>query len=945
MDPITTKGYAQARGFQPATAPNTAEQQRQRDKEFIRQYQEVKNIELNQEAAALARLKENNRIEQQNREQFNRQSEAYEQQRDKLELQKLEREYEAQKTVTGMNAKDQRFNDALELVKNLSTTAVELGTKLNDQHVERVTEEVKANLSELKATGMIAAEKQLGGKQLDNAKTGVEFAQDSAATEIERRGKWNMGAHLKGRSPLYKTLFTKGYAASIGSNFGPEELAFLGQQQSEDPTVKYLINGEEQEIGNLDLGDPAVTEQLLRQRIAVRLKDEGLDGYNNVMLAGFYDNTAQSITQTVGTIRNAQISEQKLDRQDKAKSIFRMDPTPLNFKLLQNTLTKSGLSEKQARDGAMSQTVSLSDEDFEAIGDMPYGPNGMPYREQYPGEWQTAVTRRNAHINAKREAVKFEMEAQDEQLLLELQSTVLEEIQDGTFDADPATLTQIAENADLQQAPKAAAYARSLIPLTKSKMYDKSFLDQLKLDMEAGISNYSAKQIMQNSSLSSEAKREALSMVQNFEQTAVPADVKTADWGIIKQAIKDRAGVNEFGGKPGNLSVKIMQQKAWDDYREVYSKVLSETQSPSAARSAAMDDFNARFNDEKGKYRVVNALDDPSKAGTYVNGRLTPGKAYNPSTSLNEVKINFESKGASAVLTSSEEMYTGEKQQLTDMLAGAPTGKIAVPSVFYEIQQQSGGKMSMRQLLTQRLQANGLEGLPEEIGELASEVEMSFDPRYKKFVNYRPNPIRTDIAVISTGNDPIYTNTMPNNVAGDQEFKAAVEDVSQRLQINPTDLYAVIGFETGGTFDPAIRNGAGSGATGLIQFTADTAAGLGTSVELLAGMSRARQMHYVEKHFRSVGLKPGASRSDLYMAVLFPAAVGKPDDYVLFGKGAMSGFEGIAYDQNSGLDKNGDGSVTKAEAASKIVTYRDPTDTGEPWRQPKNMNPALLGAE
>ena len=59
-------------------------------------------------------------------------------------------------------------------------------------------------------------------------------------------------------------------------------------------------------------------------------------------------------------------------------------------------------------------------------------------------------------------------------------------------------------------------------------------------------------------------------------------------------------------------------------------------------------------------------------------------------------------------------------------------------------------------------------------------------------------------------------------------------------------------------------------------------------------MSRARQMHYVEKYLSNKGVK-GKGLSDLYMAVLFPAAVGKSDDFVLFGKGAMSGYTGRAY--------------------------------------------------
>ena len=49
-------------------------------------------------------------------------------------------------------------------------------------------------------------------------------------------------------------------------------------------------------------------------------------------------------------------------------------------------------------------------------------------------------------------------------------------------------------------------------------------------------------------------------------------------------------------------------------------------------------------------------------------------------------------------------------------------------------------------------------------------------------------------------------------------------------------------------------------------------------------MSRVQQMQYVEKYLSNKGVK--GNLSDLYMAVLFPAAVGKPDDFVLFGNGA-----------------------------------------------------------
>lgn len=130
-----------------------------------------------------------------------------------------------------------------------------------------------------------------------------------------------------------------------------------------------------------------------------------------------------------------------------------------------------------------------------------------------------------------------------------------------------------------------------------------------------------------------------------------------------------------------------------------------------------------------------------------------------------------------------------------------------------------------------------------------------------------------------------------------------------------SDLMACMAFESGETFSPSIRNAAGSGAVGLIQFMGATAQGLGTSTDALAQLNAVQQLDYVERYFQ-----PYASRihnlPDMYMAILIPKYVGAPIDAVLF-----SG--GIAYRQNAGLDANSDGKITKAEAAAKVLAKRN----------------------
>lgn len=123
-------------------------------------------------------------------------------------------------------------------------------------------------------------------------------------------------------------------------------------------------------------------------------------------------------------------------------------------------------------------------------------------------------------------------------------------------------------------------------------------------------------------------------------------------------------------------------------------------------------------------------------------------------------------------------------------------------------------------------------------------------------------------------------------------------------------LMACIAFETGTSFSPSIKNGAGSGATGLIQFMPKTAIGLSTTTEALAKMTAVEQLDYVERYFRPYH-KRIKTLSDMYMAILMPKYIARPLDEVIF-----SG--GIAYRQNSGLDSNRDGVVTKGEASDRV---------------------------
>lgn len=147
-----------------------------------------------------------------------------------------------------------------------------------------------------------------------------------------------------------------------------------------------------------------------------------------------------------------------------------------------------------------------------------------------------------------------------------------------------------------------------------------------------------------------------------------------------------------------------------------------------------------------------------------------------------------------------------------------------------------------------------------------------------------------------------------------QAFRDRLFEICQILGVEPDYLMACIAFESAETFSPSIKNAAGSGATGLIQLMPDTARGLGTTTAALAAMSAEQQLEWVLAYFL-----PYKGRlktlADVYMAILWPAGIGKADGWTLWDKASKP----TTYRQNAGLDLNKDGKITKAEAAAKVL--------------------------
>lgn len=154
----------------------------------------------------------------------------------------------------------------------------------------------------------------------------------------------------------------------------------------------------------------------------------------------------------------------------------------------------------------------------------------------------------------------------------------------------------------------------------------------------------------------------------------------------------------------------------------------------------------------------------------------------------------------------------------------------------------------------------------------------------------------------------IHENLVTENKAA---FIAKVTDWSKRRGYDPNWLMQVMYNESG--LNHRIVNSIG--AAGLIQFLPSTAKSLGTTTTALVNMSNVQQLDYVFKYLDNYRSKI-YSFIDMYFAVFFPLAIGKPMDWVF--KTANIAGSTIAR-QNPSFDLNKDGILTVKEVQQAML--------------------------
>lgn len=157
---------------------------------------------------------------------------------------------------------------------------------------------------------------------------------------------------------------------------------------------------------------------------------------------------------------------------------------------------------------------------------------------------------------------------------------------------------------------------------------------------------------------------------------------------------------------------------------------------------------------------------------------------------------------------------------------------------------------------------------------------------------FTDNPTPTSVLQGSVNITGSHRNYVRSSMGGDSiRQRTALVEVASELGVDPIDLATIIGFETGGTYDPGAIGGEGDNYQGLIQFGIPERAAYGVRPGMtFEEQLRGPVLRYFRDRFAGVGMSTqGATLEDLYTTVLAGNPKANRDARDSFGTSARSG--------------------------------------------------------
>ena len=666
-------------------------------------------------------------------------------------------------------------------------------------------------------------------------------------------------------------------------------------------------------LNEIDRADPTQVTQAYYQWLPDHIKQQGFGDASSEFLTEGLIEAKSSYDAMIGNIVQNKIVRSNSERSEGALKGFHTYQTPISFKTAVNTAQNINpqLTNKAATEsvlGGMGDITIFPDQTaVDSILDNTLGANGQSLRQLYP----LAVDKLNKARSAAQLAKYTQYESDRK---LEEKGKIDEWYKSIDRDrSDDGQVNQITN----EQIDELIVEARnngqeeliSVLQKTKTNTADGITEEKITKQFDEVLANGGVvdPQMVLSSGLSDANQSKYIKLANKSIETAVPDTViaefkKIADSQLTLGA---KQGYTKDSVRSPSVDLAVLD--AVDVYKKDYITAMKDPAmgTEAKAKKYALDSFYNEIRNEKGKY----APDDVTPGG-HPYGNFIP-KSFEPADDWTKsFAEEFKANGSAVYQTPHEELRPAIEATVENMNR---KGKFVYPTSINKMAQMSGGKLTSLDVFRMQSEALGIE-LPDTFQQ-AQEVEMSIGQAYKPFLSYKNTTTRTDIAVVGSGQEPIYAQTTAlgeqvKSIFGSRESPQAAYDAINRGQ----------GGDTPG------------GATKrygkpLTQMT------LGEVKRL-----QSTELNAVGKYqFIEGTLREAAAEAGITDDMVFNEAV---QDRIFFvhldQRGAHQPWE------RWWIEQGGPGLALNPQEQEIIRRFREDYNPADPWRSARNQNPAIV---
>ena len=675
-----------------------------------------------------------------------------------------------------------------------------------------------------------------------------------------------------------------------------------------NPTIN--INGQEVQMQNMTAAQKLENADLL---VGIGLSELGIDVTTMSKEAGksIYDYATEKSGAFFTDVSKKGIDAYQQNEISDSSMVFQQDPTPMNASGMYMSFFNSKGGDDRAARAAFFEEVESNNYSDEAVATLldtkVPGRNGS-WKAEFPGDAEELLRKRSSNDVQVAQALDDERVVADLERSEAITQGAIKDLEDGVYNgAGPEEIAkQIAKYTATGDTETVKAL-EALIPMTASAQMDTAIDKNFTELLVNGVQGDLTPKMILESRLSPKKKTAWLTKVKEFNATAPGTEAVKEAKQYITDALKGRAKYNPMTSQSDpslNRAINSGVKQYQMDYKQA---MLNPGTTPSQAAEYALGRFQEQFGNKpyEGRYRVGDPTNGQPTEGS--TSFIDPSFAVEPTADIYE----FNSAKINQTLTNDPSAIDKPNlinKKLLEQVSVQSLQKKGMPAQIQYIAARSNKPAF--EILNRQLKANGLTEIPQAVYTAAEEAQYSIDGTLQHLLNQYPTPTRTDIAMVGSGQAPIYAQSTP--------LGERVKEIFSSRE-SPNEQYNAINNGQAGDRPGGAKKYLGKNLTEM------------TMAEVYHQQDVTKQLWAAGKYqFVPNTLRGAAKAAGITDDMLFNEAVQDRIFFTLLDESGVQPWE--PYWGNK---------LTPFERAN-VEAFRQQYDPTKPWRQPRNMNPAVV---